>query len=226
MNVRDIFNAAAADYNAARPRIIPCFEEFYGIVLELIPFESNSKFSVLDLGAGTGLLSALIHEAFPAAHITLSDVAPAMLEVAQQRFAGESGFDFRVEDYIAAPLNGRFDIVVSGLSLHHTPHDQLPGVFSKIFEVLQPGGFFINADQTLGVNVGNEDKIAQMWEKGCRERGATEAEIAGALERMRADLTAPLETQLEWMRGAGFAEVECWYKNWRFAVYSGRRLAK
>jgi tRNA (cmo5U34)-methyltransferase len=223
-NVRDIFNAAASEYDAARPRLIPCFDEFYGTALELIPFKSDASFSVLDLGAGTGLLAAMVSEAFPNARFTLSDIAPAMLDIARQRFAAQGDhFEFRVEDYLAEPILGQFDVVVSGLSLHHTPHDQLPGVFERVFAVLKPGGIFINADQTLGVSQGNEAKIAAMWERGCRERGASEAEINGALQRMRADLTAPLETQLGWMRDAGFADVECWFKSWRFAVYSGHR---
>lgn len=223
-NVGDIFNAVASEYDAARPRLIPCFEEFYGTVLELIPYQSESKFSVLDLGAGTGLLTAMLADAFPQARFTLSDVAPAMLEVAKERFASQGDrFAFRVEDYLAQPLSGEFDVVVSALSLHHTPHAELPNAFKSIYSILKRGGLFINADQTLGVSSHNEDRIAAMWERGCYERGATEEEIEGAKERMKADLTAPLEMQLEWMRKAGFNDVECWYKNWRFAVYSGQK---
>jgi tRNA (cmo5U34)-methyltransferase len=30
--------------------------------------------------------------------------------------------------------------------------------------------------------------------------------------------------QLAWMREAGFADVDCWYKHSSFAVMTGRRL--
>ena len=40
---------------------------------------------------------------------------------------------------------------------------------------------------------------------------------------MAHDRCATLEDQLAWLRAAGFAEVDCAFKQWRFAVYSGRR---
>lgn len=226
MNVRDIFSAAAQDYDTARPRLIPCFDEFYAVALELIPFQTDDSFSVLDLGAGTGLLAAMIAQAFPNAKFTLSDIAPAMLDIARQRFESQPNrFHFEVEDYLSAPLIGGthapFDVVVSALSLHHTPPEKLPLVFGKIRRALKPGGIFINADQAQGTSPVTEARFAAMWERGVREAGASEAEIKGALERMEADRTAPLSSQLNWLRGAGFINVECWYKNWRFTVYSG-----
>jgi len=42
-----------------------------------------------------------------------------------------------------------------------------------------------------------------------------------ALERMRADRMSPLAAQLRWLEEVGFRDVDCAYKNYRFAVYSG-----
>ncbi len=85
------------------------------------------------------------------------------------------------------------------------------------------GGLFINADQTLGTSAANEARYAQAWLDAIRANGSTEADIAAALERLKADKTATLEDQLAALRGAGFSEVDCWYKRYRFAVYSGRK---
>jgi hypothetical protein len=41
-------------------KLIPCFDEFYRVALDCLPFEKEQEFSALDLGAGTGILSALI----------------------------------------------------------------------------------------------------------------------------------------------------------------------
>ena len=50
-------------------------------------------------------------------------------------------------------------------------------------------------------------------------------EIAAAEARMVHDRCATLDYQLRWLRDAGFAEVDCAFKSWRFAVYSGVRPA-
>ena len=38
---------------------------------------------------------------------------------------------------------------------------------------------------------------------------------------MAEDHPATLEVQLAWLREVGFRHVDCWYKNGRFAVFSG-----
>jgi tRNA (cmo5U34)-methyltransferase len=61
-----VFDAHAAAYDAMRRRFIPCFDAFYGTALRLIAdWTTGEPFRVLDLGAGTGLLSAMILERLP-----------------------------------------------------------------------------------------------------------------------------------------------------------------
>jgi tRNA (cmo5U34)-methyltransferase len=64
-HVGAIFDAAARDYDRLRRQLIPEFNEFYGWVLEVLPFEREAEISILDLGAGTGLLSGLLAQAYP-----------------------------------------------------------------------------------------------------------------------------------------------------------------
>ena len=56
-----------------------------------------------------------------------------------------------------------------------------------------------------------------------RDRAAARHRAAAAIERMTLDRTAPLVDQLRWLTEAGFANVECWYRNYRFCVFSGDR---
>jgi tRNA (cmo5U34)-methyltransferase len=56
-----------------------------------------------------------------------------------------------------------------------------------------------------------------------REAGISEKDLGAALLRMRADKNATLADQLLWLREAGFGEVDCRYKDHRFAVYSGKK---
>ena len=63
--VRKPFIARADGDDRARRKLVPCFDDFYRTALELLPFAPDASFEVLDLGAGTGLLSAMIAAAFP-----------------------------------------------------------------------------------------------------------------------------------------------------------------
>ena len=224
MNIKELFDAAAQDYDRTRPQYIPCFEEFYGAAIGLIAQGPQDRFRVLDLGAGTGLLSALIATAFPRATLTLADVSDEMLVQAKARFA-KMGKRITVlaVDYVRAPLTGQYDVIASALSLHHTPQDKLPGVFQKIAGALRAGGLFINADQCLGPTGAIEERYQAHWLAQVRAKGCTAADLAVALERMKADRTATLEDQLAWLRSSGFIQADCWYKNYRFAVYSGQK---
>lgn len=222
MEIKALFNQAAQSYDQTRRRYIPCFDQFYGTVLELIPYAPDAALRILDLGAGTGLLTALLANALPKAHFTLVDISEEMLARARDRFVAEPArFTYQVCDYVTEPLVGDYDVVVSALSLHHTDWGDLEKLFGRLAAVLRPGGIFINADQVLGATPANEAFYETNWQRRIRELGCTEEEVALAIGRMKADRTAPLSDQLTWLTAAGFTNVECWYKDYRFAVYSG-----
>jgi tRNA (cmo5U34)-methyltransferase len=222
MNIKTIFDSAAQIYDQTRRQYIPCFDDFYDTVLDLIPYPRDAAIEILDLGAGTGLLAALVAAAFPNAQITLLDISSEMLVKARERFAAQPRrVHYHALDYIHAPIPGRYTIIVSALSLHHSPPEDLRVVFQKIYAALDNGGSFINADQVLGPTPELEAIYHQTWLRQIRQLGCTEHEVELALERMKADRTSTLNDQLTWLKAAGFEEVDCWYKHYRFAVYAG-----
>ncbi len=192
---------------------------------ESIPHERDDAIRVLDLGAGTGLLSAFVARAFPRARITLVDDSPEMLGVARRRFADEpERFEFRVLDYAREPLPGEYEAFVSALSLHHLDGAGTGELFCKIHEVLCNGGVFVNADQVLGSTPEIEARYRETSICQVRESGVGEEDLAAALVRMSEDKTSTLEEQKAWLEEAGFQQVDCPYKNYGFVVYGGRKL--
>jgi tRNA (cmo5U34)-methyltransferase len=219
------FNRHAASYDATRRGLIPCFDAFYGAALDLIADwrrHETAPLRVLDLGAGTGLFSAMLLEHHPDAHIQQLDASEAMLDQARRRFAGHPAVSFALGDMTTADICGPWDLVISALAIHHLDDEAKQALFRRIRTALRPGGLFVNAEQVLGPTPEAERRYAEIWLEQVRAGGVPEAEIAKAQERMLHDRCAPVEDQLAWMREAGFTDVDCSFKAWRFAVLGGR----
>lgn len=218
------FTRYAQAYDAMRRRLIPCFDDLYGAALRLIDdWKTREDFRVLDLGAGTGLFSAMILERFPKVRLHLIDASSGMLDQAKERFRGNSSVTFGIRDMATSNLDGPWDVIVSTLAIHHIDDHAKQSLFARVAASLEPGGLFVNAEQVRGPTPEAEDRYVRFWHADIRAAGVSEEEIAGAAERMAFDRCASVEAQLAWMRAAGLRDVDCSFKSWRFAVLSGRR---
>ncbi|HUI28127.1 MAG TPA: class I SAM-dependent methyltransferase [Candidatus Kryptonia bacterium] len=222
MNAKEAFDADAGIYDRSRRQLVWCFDDFYRTVLDVVPFPTDAAIRVLDLGAGTGVLSSFLAAAFPRADITMVDISEEMLSRARVRFADKATpAKFIVMDFATAALPDPYDLVVSALAIHHLSHDDKRRLFRAVYAALNDGGAFINADQALGPTAAAEARYQDIWLRRAHEKGASKGDIAAAIERMRADRSATLTDQLRWLTEAGFCDVDCWYKFYRFAVLGG-----
>lgn len=220
MSVQAVFDATAATYDPARRKLIPCFDRFYAAAVELLPQDAGR---VLELGAGTGLFSAFLRQRLPGAQMHLVDVSEAMLQQARVRLAADARVTMEAADYSKLELGAGWDVVASALSIHHLEHAAKRALFARVFGALQQGGVFVNADQVAGPDEALEAEYVQRWLTAVRACGATETQVEESLYRQCEDRRAPVEVQLQWLREAGFAEVDCWFKDGSFAVLVGRR---
>jgi len=222
LSIKSAFDAGAKDYDSARKQLIPCFDDFYGTALDLIPFIETDTIKVLDLGAGTGLFSSLVAQRYPNAAFTLYDLSGAMLEEAKTRFENRDvNIHYVATDYSANEIDGQYDLIISALSIHHLTDIEKEQLFKKIYSSLNDNGIFINADQVLGETTHIEESYRNAWLKQVKEKGVTDKALASALERMKEDKMSTLSNQLIWLNKAQFKEVNCYYKNYSFVVYSG-----
>ncbi len=100
--------------------------------------------SVLDIGAGTGTLAALVNERHPEARVTGLDADPAMLARARAK-APRAHFDEGMS-YELPYRDASFDRVLSSLFFHHlTPRDKRR-TLAETHRVLRPGGELHVAD--------------------------------------------------------------------------------
>jgi tRNA (cmo5U34)-methyltransferase len=219
-----VFAAHAHEYHEQRRRIVPCFDQFYGTAVELLGLREGPVRRVLDLGAGTGLMSEAVLSRHPDAELVLIDGASEMLDQARDRLAGADA-TFVVADLREKLPEGPFDAVVSALAIHHLEHAENRDLLARIVPALRPGGVFVNAEHVAGATPWLERTYRRLWRASCTAAGADEDEIASAERRMQADRSADVATQLGWMRQAGLEDCDCFFKQLHFAVLAGWRPA-
>ena len=217
----DAFAAYAPGYDAERRRLVPGYDLLYGGVLDALGELAERPKRILELGAGTGLLSAMVADAQPQAELVLVDGAAAMLEQAREVLGDRASY--RVADLREPLPGGGFCAVVSALAIHHLDDAGKRDLFGRVFAALRPGGVFVNAEQVLAPTPQLEQDDLAWHRDAAASLGATPDEWARALERMSHDRSATVEAQLSWLRGAGFADVDCRFKLRRLAVLFARR---
>jgi tRNA (cmo5U34)-methyltransferase len=222
-HIRKAFDAVATQYDAQRAFVLPQLRDYYGAAIWAAESGKPSP-RILDMGAGTGLLSALLLEKYPTASMTLLDISEKMLAVARERFAGRDNVKFCTGDYSQADLGGPYDLVCSALSIHHLEREEKRRLFGRIFSVLVPGGIFVNADQTEGETPYFSDRYREYWNRFLKNGPLASREHKEILRRRDTlDKNEKLSDQLAWLKEAGFSDVDVIYRNRTFAVTVARR---
>jgi tRNA (cmo5U34)-methyltransferase len=217
---QEVFDATASTYDADRSRLIPGCDNFYRWAIELIPPRAKT---ICELGAGSGLMTRLIRDRFPTAYLHVIDFSAPMLNLAKERFGNDPNITWHQSNYAIEPLPEDLCSVVSSLSIHHLDDEDKRIVFKKAYGSLKPNGVFINADQVAGPTPALEARYKALWLQQVRAAGATDEQIEASLYRQQEDRCASVEDQLCWLREAGFADADCWFKENRFAVTAGTR---
>jgi SAM-dependent methyltransferase len=201
----------ARDFLERRRTATPQLDPGYSALLEWLP---ESPRRVLDLGTGDGHLAAQIRDLRPDATYVVCDFSTEMLARAAQRFADAPEVTV-VEHDLEDPLPdswGTFDLVVSALAIHHVPDERKRDLYAEIFERLEPGGVFRNFEVVASAT-------PALHESFLRALGRTSEEDDPS------DKLALVETQIEWLRSLGFADVDCFWKWREFAVFGGTKRA-
>lgn len=218
MNIDKQFNLVAKEYDVNRKRFIPCFDEYYEGTTKFIASNITSPKRILDLGAGTGLLSYFWFQHFSKSEYVLVDIAEEMLEVAKKRFEGLENVSCQVLDYSKELPEEEFDVILSALSIHHLEDEDKKELFKRIYEKLPEGGVFINYDQFCADSEKMSTWFDTYWINHLENSGLSEQDLAKWRERKKLDRECSLEVETDMLKESGFKEVECVYSNQKFSV--------
>jgi len=222
MNIKEQFNLIAKKYDENRRKFIPCFDDYYETMTDFVSKIIDEPKKIVDLGSGTGLLPSFYFKHFPNANYTLVDIADEMLEIAKQRFENCANVDFRILDYSKTLPNGKFDLFISALSIHHLEHENKKELFKSIYEKLEENGTFVNYDQFCVSDSKINENIENYWISQIKNSGISESEYNRWLERKKLDRECTISEEVEWLKEVGF-KTECIYANGKFGVIFARK---
>ena len=219
---------------------IPLAAEQIDVLLRLIRARNLPVRRVLDLGCGDGFLAAPILQAWPDSFGVLVDFSATMLDAARERFADRPDSvaiveaDYGNPDWVATLGDRRiYDVIVSGFSIHHQPDDRKQALCRELFDLLAPGGIFLNVEHVSSPTPWLEEQfdeylIDAFFAYHSAQGSKTRAEVARDLVKRddkQANILAPVETQCDWLREIGFQDVDCYLKIFELAVFGGRKAA-
>jgi predicted TPR repeat methyltransferase len=137
--VRHLFDQFAADYDV---RMLDHLQYRAPAILrelaELVGLGGRPRYTILDLGCGTGLMGAAIHNW--ATRLDGVDLSPAMARAAGEREIYDEIFVYDVVEWLAAH-DRNYDLVLAADTLVYL--GDLAPVIQKVARVLAPRGHFL-----------------------------------------------------------------------------------
>ena len=106
-------------------------------------FVTTSPGHVLEIGCGSGLLTAFLLAALGDAHIEAIDISRPMITEAHRRAPASARLKWRVADFMDFSSERKYDLIVSASALHWIY--PIESVFERIHRLLAPDGRFISA---------------------------------------------------------------------------------
>ena len=218
--VREQFEQRAFDYDGLIPRLIPRYREQHDLILQLIPFETNAHIKVLDLGAGTGILSALILQAFPQANVLAFDISEKMLKVCQTNLSAyQERLTLQQGNFAEDNFGNGYDLVVSGLAIHHLDSAGKQTLFKKLFQSMNSGGILLIRDIVTAATPRLTEQYEQLWRQYMKAN--REYDAAWFQKYLEEDIPSSVEEQTRWLSEAGFADTACHWRHLNFAIFGG-----
>jgi SAM-dependent methyltransferase len=217
-----------------RRKLIPLFNEQEELTRRLITRGGRQIRRFCDLGAGDGGLAELVMDAHPGSTCVLVDFSEPMFAAVEKHLAGRRGrwelvnADLATPDWLdELPRKERFDAVVSRLCIHHLPDERKRELYQEVFDLLEPGGLFLNWDHVaiggLATGMFDEYFVERMLEAEQERENPRPPEevVRGYNDAHDDDILLDPETQCDWLREIGFEQAEVYFKAIELAIFAG-----
>ncbi len=230
-----------AAYLSNEDLFVPERERQIGIVVQRVLDVTGDEPRVVELCSGSGRLARALLDSRDDLQLIAYDGSRTMLGRTSES-AGPHGARlttrlFQLESSAWRTIDQPMDAVVSSLAIHHLDGSEKQALFAYVRSILKPGGVFVVADLVEPASDSGRRLLAQQWDEEVERRSKDLLGGLQGLERFRAlawnyyELTEPdpvdkpsrLADQLDWMRAAGFTEVDLHWCLAGHAIFSGVR---
>ena len=196
---------------------------------------------ILDLGCGNGILGRFLLDIFPSALGVFVDFSEPMLDAARKNLDNVLQTcvlqaDFSTPQWIDVVTSHQpFDVVVSGLAIHHQPDERKKELYAEILDLLSPGGIFLNLEHVASFSTAvkklfDEFFIDHLHDFHARSDPAESRQEIADRYYLRPDkkenILAPVEEQCRWLRNLGYRDVDCFFKIFELALFGGRKASE
>jgi len=222
--------------------VVPMREQQIATLCALIPAQHDEAFTVVELGAGGGLLARAVLDTYPNCHYHALDGSEVMRASLRERLAPYGDrvtigafelADTAWREALPSPLR----CVLSSLVVHHLTHEGKQQMFRDVAQRLEPGGALLLADLVEPASDRVRLLFAEQWNDAAKARSQA---LAGDLSLYQAfhdaewnyyelteedpiDHPSPLSDQLQWLRAAGFSAADCFWMLAGHTIYGGYR---
>lgn len=200
---------------------MPHFDRLLDAAVDLVVAHIGDRPAILDVGSGTIRLVERICARRPGAHVTVLGPSSDQSAFAARRLEARGVAHRVVVDELLAVPAGPFDAVVTALSLHRMADDDKELVLHRVNGVLAPDGIFVAAEQVAGPSLHLDHLYYRAWVDAVTAAGADAADVDDAVQQMVFDHPATVADELTLMTRAGLRDVDCFFKEYGYAVLGG-----
>jgi len=221
---RQHFNRMAERYDSMFVPRLGGYEAMHGAILAMLPAPDMRPVRVLELGMGTGNLTAQILELLPHSSVVGYDLSARMLDQARAKLASMADRVQLIEaDMDQASLAGPFDVAVSAIAIHHVPPRAKPALFRRLHGALRPGGVLIIGDTFRAPTPELDTTYRRLRTPDRPDPDAAAYESYRQQAGPAGGSSTYMQHYFRWMQQAGFCSVDCVWKHFSLAVVYGER---
>ncbi|MDL4843085.1 class I SAM-dependent methyltransferase [Aquibacillus rhizosphaerae] len=200
------------------------------MMLQVVNHFQPTPTRIMDLGCGNGILAEVLLQTYPESTAILVDHSEPMVEAARlhmepykQRCEIFHGDLYQSIKQFANPNS--VDCIISGYAIHHLSHQRKKELYKEIYDLLAPGGLFINVEHTASATPELERLHDELFISHLATHNKQDREEVATAYFQRPDkddnILEKVDIQVDWLRKIGFNHADCYFKWMELAVFGG-----